>query len=118
MGETSENGLLLTRCHACGHIQHSSSHTCHDCSSLDLEKVHHNGAGEVHSYVFPHPEARGELPRSPSIFAVVQLDQGPKVLGILVGVGPHPPGITLDMPVRLTTAETRGTQPLPHFRPL
>ena len=117
MGENSRDRLLLTRCHACGHIQHSSSHTCQDCSSPDLENVHHNGAGKVHSYVLPQPGPHGELSQSLSVFVVVQLDQGPKVLGILDGVGPSPPGINLDMPVRLATT-THGAQPLPHFQPL
>ncbi len=83
-----------------------------------MEKVQSNGAGKVHSYVLSQSGPHGELSQSPSVFVVVQLDQGPKVLGILVGVGPIPPDIKLHMPVRLAAATTHGARPLPHFRPL
>ncbi len=85
---------------------------------MDLEKAQRNGAGKVHSYALSQSEPHGELSQSPSVFVVVQLDQGPKVLGILVGVGPVPRGIKLGMPVRLAAATTHGAKPLPHFRPI
>ena len=118
MGEHSGNRLLLTGSDVCDHIQHSTSHTCQDCSPLGLKKAQSNGTGKVHSYVLSQSGPPGELPKSPSVFVVVQLDQGPKVLGILVGVGPIPSGIKLDMPVRLAEGTTDGAQPLPHFRPI
>ena len=118
MGEHSGNRLLLTGCQACGYIQHSTSYICQDRSSLDLKKAQINGTGKVHSYVLSQSGPHGELSKSPSVFVVVQLDQGPKVLGILVGVGPIPSGIKLDMPVRLAEGTTNGAQSLPHFRPI
>jgi uncharacterized OB-fold protein len=118
MGENLGNRLLLTECHACGHIQHSTSHTCQDYSSLDMKKAQINGNGKVHSYVLSLSGPHGELSKSPSVFVVVLLDQGPKVLGILVGVGPSPSGIKLDMLVRLAEETTDGAKVLPHFRPI
>lgn len=82
-----------------------------------MEEVHHNGAGKVYSYTLPRLGPLNESSQSPSVFVVVQLDQGPKVLGILDGMGPHPPGVKINMPVRLAIAKTHGAQPLPHFQP-
>ena len=83
-----------------------------------MKKAQINGSGKVHSYVLSQFGPHGELAKSPSVYVVVLLDQGPKVLGILVGVGPIPSDIKLDMRVRLVEGTTDGAQALPYFRPI
>ncbi len=53
---------------------------------------------------------------APYVIAVVELDEGPRLLTNLVDVEPEPDALTLDLPVEVVF-ETVGDAALPVFRP-
>jgi uncharacterized OB-fold protein len=53
---------------------------------------------------------------APYVIAVVELDEGPRLLTNLVGVDPDPDVLPLDLPVEVVF-ETVGDAALPLFRP-
>lgn len=61
------------------------------------------------------PQAPGFEP--PYITAIVQLEEGPRMLTNLVDIEPHPAKITCDMPVAVTFQELSDEINLPVFRP-
>ena len=67
-----------------------------------------------YSYVINHRAAPGFT--APYVIAVVELDEGPRLLTNLVGVAPDPDALPLDLPVEVTF-ETVGEAALPVFRP-
>jgi len=60
----------------------------------------------------PAPGWEGEVPY---VIAVVQLDEGPRMMSNLVGVPADPAALELDMPLEVTF-EARGNMMLPLFK--
>lgn len=53
----------------------------------------------------------------PQIIAIVQLEEGPRMLTNILGVAPHPDQLPLGMKLKVDYV-ARGDQWLPVFRPL
>jgi uncharacterized OB-fold protein len=78
----------------------------------DLEWVEASGAGRVHSFTVVHrapPDYRDEVPY---VVALVDLDEGVRMMTRLVDVEPGAVGV--GMPVEVAM---RGEPRLPYFRP-
>jgi uncharacterized protein len=80
-----------------------------------LEWVRASGRATLASYVISARPARGFTP--PYVIAVVQLEEGPRMLSTVVGVEPTPENLVLDMPLQVEF-ETREETTVPVFRPL
>jgi uncharacterized OB-fold protein len=76
--------------------------------------VRATGRGFLSSYVITHRAAPGFDP--PYVIAVVELDEGPRLLSNLVDVAPDPDALPLDLPLEVTF-ESFGDITLPRFRP-
>ena len=71
-------------------------------------------AARSYSYVINHRAAPGFT--APYVIAVVELDEGPRLLTNLVDVDPDPDALPLDLPVEVVF-EPVGDTALPVFRP-
>ncbi|HEY3917236.1 MAG TPA: Zn-ribbon domain-containing OB-fold protein [Stellaceae bacterium] len=108
--------LLLQRCATCGAYRHPPSPICPRCLSERHEWVPSSGRGTVYTFtVVREMRARGWEQMVPYILAVVELEEGPRLLTDLVDVAPE--AVTIGMPVAATFAELDGTTRLPLFRP-
>jgi uncharacterized OB-fold protein len=87
---------------------------CPACSSEDVEIVLASGRGSLHSYVINHRAAPGF--EAPYVIAVVELDEGPRLLTNLVDVAPDPNSLPLDLPLEVVYEAVEETT-LPLFRP-
>jgi uncharacterized protein len=79
-----------------------------------VEVVRASGKGTLSSFVINHRAAPGFT--APYVIAVVELDEGPRLLTNLVEVQPDPDALPLDLPVEVVF-ETVGDAALPVFRP-
>jgi hypothetical protein len=78
--------------------------------------VRASGRGTVYTFVVVREaRARGWDKMVPYVLAVVELEEGPRMLTDLVDVEPE--AVTIGMPVAVTYAELDGTTQLPLFRP-
>jgi len=68
----------------------------------------------LHTYVINHRAAPGFEP--PYAIAVVQLDEGPRMMSNIVGIESTPENLELDMALEVTF-EPRGDMMLPVFQP-
>lgn len=108
--------LLLQRCAACQAYRHPPSPICPQCLSDRHEWVRASGQGTVYSFVVVREmRARGWDKLVPYVLAVVELEEGPRMLTNLVEVAPE--NVAIGMPVAVTFAELDGTTKLPLFRP-
>ena len=110
--------LLLPRCRDCGRFHFYPRAMCPHCWSTSLESVKASGKGRLYSYVINHRPAPGFEDRTPYIIAVVELEEGVRILSNLVGVEPDPARLPLDMPVEVTFEEVSPDITLPLFRPI
>lgn len=75
-----------------------------------------SGRATLYSYVINHRPAAGWEEDGPYAIAVVQLEEGPRMMASIVGVDQSPDELVLDMPL-LVDFETRGDYRLPVFKP-
>ena len=106
--------LLLQQCDSCGNLQWTPQHACRSCLSLDLGWTGVSGRAVVYSYsVVTRPQSPSF--DAPYIVAIVELDEGPRMLTDLVGV--EPAAVSIGMPVQVSF-ETVGGIGLYHFTPI
>jgi len=107
--------LLLQACSACGRYRHPPSPICPHCRSDRHAWVPASGRGTVYTFtVVRQALARGWDDLIPYVVAVIELDEGPKLLSNLVNVAPE--AVTIGMPVEVIF-ESAGETKLPLFQP-
>jgi hypothetical protein len=74
-----------------------------------------SGAGRLISYVINYRPLPPADPAEPQVIALVELDEGPRMLTNIVGVPPGPEHLPLDGRVQVEF-QPRGDQALPVFR--
>ena len=109
--------LRIQRCNTCGKAYFFPRPFCPFCSSGDVAWFTASGKGKLYSYVINHRAAYGFQDYAPYVIAVVQLDEGPRMMTNIVGVPPAPENLPIDLPVEVTWEEQDAEITLPLFRP-
>jgi len=85
--------LNIQRCTHCDHIFFYPREACPRClyGEDHLEWVKVSGLGRIYTYTIVHqPANQAFLNDVPYVFAIVQLDEGPRIPGNLIGLNdPH-----------------------------
>jgi uncharacterized OB-fold protein len=96
--------LVGHKCKKCGSVNFPPKGVCKYCNvSSEFEEVKLSGRGRVHTYVLisaggaPPEFAEQEKAGGQYPVAIVQLEEGPKVIGQLADVDPKE--VRIDMPV-------------------
>ena len=108
--------LRLQRCSDCKDAYFPPRPFCPKCGSRSVEEFKATGRGFLYSYVINY-RPRPDLGTEPHSIAVVQLDEGPRMMTNIVGCPQTPEALKLDMPVEVTF-ETFGEIALPFFQPV
>jgi uncharacterized OB-fold protein len=108
--------LQIQRCHACDRYYFYPRTACPRCGSTDVTWVSVSGRGRLHTYLINHRPARGFENEAPYAIAVVELEEGPRMMANIVGVPNTPEHLQLDMPLEVRF-EPRGEQMVPVFTP-
>ena len=100
-------GLVhLQQCTACNEFRHPPRWYCPACHSDQYEFVPVSGRGTIYSMAINHFTVdRAWIDELPYITAVVQLEEGPRVVGDLRGVKPGEVALGAEVQV---TVEPRG----------
>jgi uncharacterized OB-fold protein len=107
--------LVIQSCASCGARHHPPRVMCPKCQSLELEFVESEGLGTVYSYaLLHHPQHPAFTYPVPA--ALVDLDEGARVLSNVVGVDPH--AIHIGMRVAVDFEPCGDDLAVPVFRPL
>jgi uncharacterized protein len=110
----ADGELRLQRCEACGAAVFYPRAVCPHCFGGPLRWFTAAGTGRVYSYTVAH-RAFGEFEdQTPFTVALVDLDEGVRMLTRIVGTGPD--GAAIGMPVQMTV-EQIGDADLPCFCP-
>jgi uncharacterized OB-fold protein len=106
--------LLIQRCGGCGVLQHPPTPVCPRCGSFERGAVEPSGRGHVYSFVVNHhPPVRGF--EYPLVVALVELEEGVRLVTNLVGI--EPADVRIDLPVELELVPVDDELTLPMFRP-
>jgi uncharacterized protein len=112
---TRAGELRLQRCDDCQHVYFPPRPFCPSCSSRSVSVFKASGRGKLLSYVInyrPHPAWDG-----PYSIAIVELDEGPRMMSNVVGCEQTPTALVLDMPLTVTFERASDEIALPLFKP-
>ena len=85
------------------------------CASRDVGVFRATGKGRLYSYVIHHRPVPGFTP--PYAIAVVELDEGPRMMTNITQCPQTPEALQLDMPVEVAFEQLDDQITLPLFRP-
>ncbi len=111
----AEGRLLIQHCAACGHRQHYPRPLCTACGATpEWERA--SGRGTVHTFTIIRqngaPPFRDELPY---VVAVVELEEGPRMLSNVTGCAPE--DVHVGMEVVAYAVRVDGDIALPFWEP-
>ncbi len=103
--------LVLQHCSDCHAYQFYPRPYCLACESMNLEWKEVSGKGEIYSMTEVHVKISPEA-KPPYIVALIQLDEGPRMLGNIIG-----DNAGIGNPVKLMWRDREGMPPLPVWAP-
>lgn len=112
----SNGELRLPHCRACGRFYFYPRPFCRYCASDDVDWQVASGRGRLVSYVINYRPVPGLEGPDPRVVALVELDEGPRMLTNIVGVAPDPDHLPLDAAVEVVFEPIGGEQAVPVFR--
>ena len=112
---TREGELRLQRCTDCEHVYFPPRPFCPKCAHREVEIFCASGRAALYSYVISHRPAPGFEP--PYAIAVVQLEEGPRMMTNIVDCEQTPEALSLDMPLEVHFEAFSDEISLPLFAP-
>ncbi len=85
---TTEGKLVLPRCTACGLVIWYPRAFCPFCSSTSVSDVEVGGGGTVYTFTVVRKGSGPFRDRAPYVLAVVELDEGPRMMTNVINVDP------------------------------
>jgi acetyl-CoA acetyltransferase/uncharacterized OB-fold protein len=109
--------LELPWCLDCGEAHFYPRMMCPHCSSTRLQWRVASGRGQIHTFVINHKPPKGWTGKVPFVLAVVELDEGPRLLSNLdLEETPTPESIHIGQRLLLAPRKLTETVTLPWFR--
>jgi uncharacterized OB-fold protein len=112
---TLRGELRMQRCNSCRRFYFYPRPFCRYCASRDVEWQIMSGRGRLISYIINYRPSPSAVPDEPQVIALVELEEGPRLLTNIVGAEPSPENLPLDAPVTVDF-EPRDGQAIPVFR--
>jgi uncharacterized protein len=114
-----EGKLMLPRCGDCGHVFFYPRAVCPRCHSRHVGWLQSRGRGTLHSFEIAYQAfQKGWKIKPPYVLALVELDEGPRMMSNLINVEPDPKAIRCDMPVEVVFTKLTDEITLPLFQPV
>jgi uncharacterized protein len=112
---TRKGELRIQRCGACHELRHPPGPMCPACGATRPDYVVARGTGTVHSYVVHrHPPVPGK--ELPILLALVELDEGVRMVGELLGIADDE--VEIGMPVEVSMVRVDDELTVPAWRPV
>jgi len=119
----AEGKLMGVKCKKCGNIMAPPRPVCDKCLARELEWVQLKGEGELVTFTIIHVPPVQFASMAPYTVAVVKLDEGPKLPGIVKGVT-QPDQLKIGMRMKIVFEQAPAQQqgwpqwPRYYFEPL
>jgi uncharacterized protein len=108
--------LLLQYCDQCRRHQFYPRLYCMQCGSASLSWIEASGRGVIYSYTIIHQNKSPEFAQdTPYNVAIVQLEEGPRMMSNIVDISPAE--LRIDLPVTIIFDAVSDSISLPRFKP-
>ena len=84
-----QNRLLGLKCRSCGTITVPPKMVCRQCASEEMDIIELKGRGKIKTFTTVFVAAEGREEEVPYTIVMVELDDGPWIMGNLEGVEPE-----------------------------
>ena len=108
--------LILQRCKETGKAYFPPRPFSPFNGSKDVETFEASGKGKLYTYMINHRPARG-FDDGPYAIAIVELEEGVRMMSNIVDCDQTPETLQLDMPLEVVFEEISDDISLPQFRP-
>lgn len=108
--------LLLQKCRNCGNYRFYPRLVCPECMSDSYDWVDTKGEGKVYSYTIVHRAGGAFKEDVPYVVAIVELNEGVRMMSNIIGI--EPDKVTIGLPVRVSFDKVNDDITLPKFMPL
>ena len=120
-----QNRLLGLKCRACGAITVPPKIACRQCAGSELDVIELKGSGKIRTFTTVNVASEGREDEVPYTIVMVELDEGPWIMGNLEGI--DPPNISMELIGKKVTMDNKmfdgdkysaGESTRPIFRPV
>jgi uncharacterized OB-fold protein len=116
--KVNEDELWIQRCVDCGGKPYFYPRFfCPTCLSTNVEWFKTSGKGRLHTYMINHRPPPAFADEGPYAIAVVELDEGVKMMTNIHGVEITPENLVLDMPLEVVFEEIAPGRKVPYWKP-
>ena len=113
-----EQKLMLPKCGDCSRVFFYPRIICPHCQSRNVGWIQGSGRGKLHSFEIAYQTiSRAFKVKPPYVLAMIELEEGPRMLSNLIDIEPDPKKIKCDMPVEIVYQKMTDEVTLPLFRP-
>ncbi len=115
--KVKDHELWIQRCTECSHVFFYPRLHCPKCMSDNLQWFQATGKGTLYSYMINHRPAPGFEDDAPYAIAMVQLEEGPRMMTNIVGIENTPENLVLDMPLEVVFEDVLPDVTIPKWKP-
>lgn len=112
-----EHQLWIQRCIDCFKPFFYPRIVCPNCLSDNIEWFEVSGRGFLYSYMINHRPPPGFEEDAPYAIAIVQLEEGPRMMSNIVGIENTPENLILDMPLKVVFEDVTSEITIPKWCP-
>lgn len=113
-----QHELWLRYCNSCSKPYFYPRDICPMCGSRDVTWKQMSGRGAVYTYAIVQRAGMPAFAEDvPYVNAIVELEEGPRMLASMVDVVAEPGNVSVGMPVEVTFVDITEEISLPKFRP-
>jgi uncharacterized OB-fold protein len=113
-----ENKLMLPKCDDCGKPFFYPRVLCPNCHSRNISWMQASGRGKLYSFQIAHRSLnRAFKVELPCVMAMIELEEGPRVMSNLINIEPDPSVVKCDMPVEVVFEKQNDEITLALFQP-
>lgn len=114
-----EHTLMLPKCEDCGKPFFYPRALCPNCHSRRITWIQASGRGKLYSFEISHQSFnRAFKIKPPFILAMIELEEGPRMMSNLINIEPDPKVVKCDMPVEIVFEKLTDDITIPLFQPV
>lgn len=117
--KVQQDELWIQRCNDCNRPYFYPRFFCPRCHGDNVEWFKASGRGKLHTYMINHRPPPSFEAEAPYALAVVELEEGVRMMSNIHGIENTPENLVLDMPLQVTFEEINpgsGVK-VPYWRP-
>ncbi|MFB8344591.1 Zn-ribbon domain-containing OB-fold protein [Brucella cytisi] len=113
-----QQNMEIQRCDDCATFIFYPRALCTNCSSRQLKWTPVSGRGHIYTMTIVHKAPGPFKAEAPYVVALVELDEGCRMMTNIVGTDPDPSQVKIGMPVEIVYDDVTENVTLPKFRPI